>query len=734
MDINQKLLAAFQVEHIEHLEGIRACLARWEQCGELTDVDEAFRRAHSLKGAARITGFTPVEALAHRLESLFSRLRAKTLTANQAIVQVIHAALDAIEDAAACLLVGRAAADSGAVVGQLDALSNSGVQAEKSAANGAAAIDVTIPAAAVAPLAAIETVRLNAESLDRLLQSTGRLLTENMRQDALGRELAGMNGRLTEIQREWNSLQRTAAGALRRLGDIPEFAAVGRFLDFSEREMQSLTRQMRAMRTFQKQSSWSVKQLAEKLQADVRQARMIPAESEFQGFRKMLRELARDEGKEIDFHIAGLETLADRLVLQSLKDPLMHVLRNAVSHGIDSPAQRKQRGRPALGRVTLSLQTIGNRLTIEVTDDGPGLDFSRIAETAVRRKLLSEAEVASRSPQEIARLLFQTGFSTAAKITEISGRGMGLSIVYDTVTRLQGEVEILPLATGGTLLRIAAPLSISTHRLLLVQAEGQTFALPTYGIEGLHRVQVQDLESVEGRPMLLIAGQLTPLASLSQLLHGAADARIAADLLFLVVLRSGAKRLAVAVDALLDERNSLIKPLGAPADKLPLYLGGILLEDGAVCLTLNPAELVERFQPSAHAIAFQVGQPAEAWRPPTILVVDDSFTTRTLETSILETNGYTVRVAVDGLEALDLLRMEKFDLVITDVQMPRLDGFGLLEAMKREPRLARIPVIVVSSIDKREEQERGLHLGADAYIVKRKFDHQELLQVIQQIL
>jgi two-component system chemotaxis sensor kinase CheA len=384
--------------------------------------------------------------------------------------------------------------------------------------------------------------------------------------------------------------------------------------------------------------------------------------------------------------------------------------------------------------VRLELRSAGNRLTISVEDDGQGVDLAKVRETAVERGLLSAAEADAKSAGDMTRLLFQPGFSTASALTELSGRGIGLSIVYETVTRLQGEIDVRPREGGGTNFSMSVPLSIATHRLLLATARGQTFAIPSYGIDGLHRVHPREVETVVGQPMITLAGQLMPLTSLASLLDSAqAEVSLQSDLLALLVLRQGSRRLAVAVDTLLAERDSLIKPLGWPAAALSLYIGGVLLEDGGVALALNPAELIERHQP-VNASQFLSRASAEAKRTPTILVVDDSFTTRTLETSILETHGYRVRVAVDGLEALTHLRSDKIDLVISDIQMPRLDGFGLLEEMKRDSRLARIPVIVVSSVDNQADQERGLRLGADAYIVKKKFDHQDLLKTIQQIL
>jgi two-component system chemotaxis sensor kinase CheA len=470
----------------------------------------------------------------------------------------------------------------------------------------------------------------------------------------------------------------------------------------------------------------------------------VPAESVYSGFRKMVRDLASQEGKEIEFRVAGLDVQADRQVLQALKDSLMHILRNAVYHGIEPPEERRQRGKKPIGQVALLLQTRGNRLEIRLEDDGRGLDPGQIAEQAVARGLLNQEQAESAGLEELLPLLFRPGFSTAAGVTELAGRGMGLSVVQEAVARLQGEVCVSCASpnrpAGGTCVSLSVPLAVSAHRLLLVSCAGQTFAVPFHSIQELSRVRRQDVETAAGRPMLLLGGELLPFHPLADLL-GLADARGEnasqnGDVLTVMVLSVGQRRLAVAVDALVEESHSLLRDLDAPA-RADLWLGAILREDRSVVLVLSPAALLQ-IQPSAVSVREPVPiegkERVPAVEVATILVVDDSLTTRTLEKSILEAHGYRVRLALDGAEALNQLRHEPADLVITDIQMPHLDGFGLLAAMKKEPRLARIPVIVVTSQERREDQERGLSLGADAYIVKRKFDHEDLLQTVRQLL
>jgi two-component system chemotaxis sensor kinase CheA len=506
-----------------------------------------------------------------------------------------------------------------------------------------------------------------------------------------------------------------------------------------ERQAHSVARQARTTRGLHHRSSWNMRQLGKQLQSDVWQARMVPAESLLEGYRKMMRDLARDEGKEIEFRATSAGVRADRRVLEALKDPIMHLLRNAVSHGIESAPERIAKGKNRSGLVTLRVDANGQRLTVTIQDDGRGVDLARVIEVAVRDGILSEADAAHRSPQELIRILFRPGFSTSAAVTSLSGRGMGLSVVYEAIRRLQGDLDLQPVAGGGTVISLSVPLSIATHRLVVVHCGNQVFAIPILGIERLERIKLSEIETIEGKPVVVLDSQPVPLASIHGLLGlEPSSNRTDSDRIQVVILRSGGHRIALAVDTVLREIDAVIQDLGPAAGCGGRISSGVVLDGGAIAFVVNPMELIEsavqsRSQLQALSFAKPTAPVAEP-TPAAILVVDDSMTTRALEKSILEAHGYRVRVAVDGAEALVSLRQEKADLVIADIEMPRLNGFGLIEAMKQDRALRDIPVIIVSSVEHREDQERGLALGVDAYIVKRKFDQAELLGAIHQIL
>jgi two-component system, chemotaxis family, sensor kinase CheA len=740
--IRQKLAAIFQGEHAEHLEHIRSILALLESVGGTegrTELDEAFRRAHSLKGAARAVDLDAVEGLASGLETLFSRVREGTMLLDLRMTRVIHQVLDASEDCVAAFRDSRVPEEpSDALRAMNDLL---GIEEAPGARRD---LDIAVPdipravefpanrgdaPSALASLQPGDMVRLPAENLDRLVRSTGQILMETMRQANVSMELSALDGQIAEMAAELARFRKASAASLWSLSTLPEYGPVIRYVGLVGQKVRALAVQSSSVRLLQQRSALDNRRSAEQLQRDVWNARMSPAEDLFEGFRKMVRDLARDKKKQVDFRLTGSSVRADRMVLQALKDPVMHLLRNAISHGIESPEERSEQGKSPVGLLTLRVDSERGRLLVEVEDDGRGVDLNKVA------NLLPNAELEAHSPEELARVIFRPGFSTSSTVGDLSGRGMGLSVVYEAVHRLQGEVDLRPKDGPGASFLLSVPLSVSTSHLLLLSAAGQTFGIPTHAIERLYRVPRESVKTVEGKPVVNLDGQAVSLFGLANLLRvGNNSSSIRGDLLPVMVLRSGSRRVAIWADEFLSERDALIQDLGMALPDSGNISGGALSREGTVFVVLNPSGLVESCAPSAATALPQTAIPEQDVIAPGILVVDDSITSRSLERSILEAHGYRVRVAVDGLDALDLLRAEKADLIITDIQMPRMDGFDLVAAIKEDSGLKSIPVIIVSSLESPEDQKRGMLLGADAYVVKRKFDQTELLDAIRQMI
>jgi len=731
--LHQKLLATFRVEHAEHVSSIRTLVERLSEGGPANpagDLDEMFRRAHSLKGAARAVDLRAVEQLAHRLETLFSRVREGVLPVDKTVVDVVHLVLNTTEDLTASTGGSQTPAECDAALKAIEQVLGIEIKPKGMSSSQAA------PGAPPAPVfSAPETVRVGTQELDQLLVSSAQLVAERLRQGLITEHLKRLGEQVGSMAQEWERVGQESSAALRQADPRPGLARLARHIESERGRARSLARQLRSVRLVQQSGAWQLRVASEQVQDDVCRTRLVPAESLFEGFPKMVRDLARDSGKEVEFRATGLDTRADRMVLQTLKDPVMHLLRNAVSHGIESPEERHRAGKKPKGLLQLRLESHGRQLSIDVEDDGKGLDAGGITKAAIEKGFLSAEQAKACSPRDFFRLLFAPGFSTSLSATALAGRGMGLSVVREAVNHLQGEVDLSPGEKLGAVIRLSVPLVVSTQHVVIVACCGQRFAIQSRSVQRLHRISLAEIETIEGKAALRIAGSIVPVFSLASLLD-LGDITVArdGDALSVLVIRSGSRRIAVGVDAFLDHQDALIKDLGFPGGAGRKVFGGVLLPDGSVCIVLNPAELVETSRHSGRPLNLSERKKTQERNAPSILVVDDSLTTRALEKGILETQGYRVRLAVDGLEALMQLRLQPADLVITDLQMPRMDGFELVAEMKKDKQLTGIPVIVVSSMESVQDRERGLALGVDAYVVKKKFDQKELLEVIRQIL
>jgi two-component system, chemotaxis family, sensor kinase CheA len=733
---DRTLLDIFAAEQAEHVGRIRATM---EALGAAPPdargpaLDEILRRAHTLKGAARAVGLETTERVAHTLEAMIGRVRDGAIPLDDRTAAVIRRGLESIEDVLASALAGRDEPDASAFRQAAEALPGN---SPAPAAVPAPPSPATPPAPAAAPAA--EFVRVNAARVDRLIRSASQLVAASHAQSAVEARTAAYLRDAGDTLAEYQRLRRQSIPYVREHQEDPQFAPLRECLEYIDERLRMLSADARDAAAAGRQRSWEMsRETADLYQAAIR-VRMIPAESVFAAFGAMVREIAHQEGKQVDFRAEGMEAQADRVVLQALKDPVMHLLRNAVSHGIESPEDRRRAGKPPAGTIRLRVVSVGDRLNLFVEDDGRGLDLRAVAAKAVKRGLLTEEEAESLAPGDVAKLILRPGFSTSDVATRLSGRGMGLSVVEQTVGQLQGEVQIHPRAGRGFEIAISAALSISLQHVLLVAVDGRTYGLPARSVQRLVRIRPAELQQIENRDVVVLDSRPVPLVRLSALLGVEESASGSEDeqnpVIRAAVMNSGQQIAAVVVDGFVDDREAVVKDLGLNGELAGMTAGGVPLEDGSVAILLNPAAIFARLQELGRQPGFQ-RSPEQPQRPARrILVVDDSITTRSLEKSILEANGYSVRLAVDGVEALEQLSAELVDLVITDVAMPRMDGLQLLQQLKKRKETEHIPVIVVTSLESREDQQRGLSLGADAYIVKRKFDQLELLRTVRQIL
>jgi two-component system chemotaxis sensor kinase CheA len=464
--------------------------------------------------------------------------------------------------------------------------------------------------------------------------------------------------------------------------------------------------------------------------------RMMPFETIVAGFQRMVRDLARDTEKQIYLDIVGAGVDIDKTVLDALKDPLMHLLRNAIDHGIESPAQRERAGKSPTGRIELVVEQRGSEIVVRVTDDGRGVDPHRVRQAAVKSGLLTEQEAAAIGDEEIKSYIFQSGLTTSEKVTALSGRGVGMDVVRDRIEGLRGRVSLHSVLGQGTAVTLNVPVSLTRIRCIQLQVGAEEYAIPSAMVVRMDTLKRSEVFTAEGHDMVLINERPMPLVSLGAILDApATESARSEDAATILALRGADRVVAFEVDMLTSEQELVLKPLGRELARAPYVAGAALLGTGDAIVVLDANDLVRKASGAAlPRRRIGIFTPTPTHRRVRVLVVDDSITTRTLEKNILETAGFDVYVAIDGVEGWATMAEVDFDVVIVDVEMPNMNGLELTRRIKEHPHTKDIPVILLTSLGKPEQREAGLRAGADAYLVKSRFDQGELLETIQAVI
>lgn len=695
-------------------------------------LDRAFRAVHTIKGSARMLGFDPIAQLAHALEHVLGDLREGRRVPERTLIDLLLQGGD---------LVTRLTAE----IPQLSAATLAHLPDFLQALRAISPAIPSVPPPTPQPVSpepsspidtplrtTRQTVRVRIDRLDRLFNLAGELTIEQQSLAELGTELEQLYALVSRQQRallaleqelarlRFSSTQRQALDArLSALRDVQ-----GILVDRVQNQRENLDRYLSRQHL-----------LVKDLEQEVMAVRLLPIATIFNSLPRLVRDLATATGKQAALEIRGETTELDRKVLELISDPLVHLIRNAVDHGLEPPDERIAQGKPPTGLIQVSAESSGNEVRISIQDDGRGIDPARIRNRAIELGLLTAGRADQLDTQETLDLIFQPGFSTATNVTEISGRGVGMDIVRANLLELGGQVRIDSTIGQGTIITLTIPLTLITSRVVIVQVGQHHLALPAVTIRSILWVQRDQIQFIDGQPTFAHQQRTISLLSLAELLAIPADSpltryrRVPA-----VLLKTRQHRVALLVDDVIDEREAVIKPLGPLFARRPALSGAVQSGDGRLVLLINPLYLVEgngyRPKPAATAIK-PVAEPIRTAR---LLVVDDSFTTRELLRSILQSAGYDVTVAIDGADALDRLRSTPYDLVVSDIEMPRVDGFTLTTRIRNELALVDLPVILITSLASEEHRRRGLEVGAQAYIVKSQFNQDSLLNVIQQLL
>jgi two-component system, chemotaxis family, sensor kinase CheA len=727
----QTLRATFKVEAAEHLQTIGAGLLALEKAPEAAErlpiIEAVFRAAHSLKGAARAVSFTDVESICQSLESVFASWKRGESAPNAKALDVTHRALDEIAAMLDVVPAPRAA--------------SAGAQATLAAQPPKAP---TLSASGATKTADTETVRISVNALDRRLLEAEELLAAKLTANARAAEITALLGQLEQWRKECLRIQ-PQARALRRATEqhdattIPASVAKGltEFVDWNNDHLRSFEARVTALRRAADHDRLAVGKLVDDMLENSKKLLMLPLATFGLLLPKTVRDLCRDQGKEADLVIHGEDVRIDKRILEEIKDPLIHLLRNCVDHGIEPPDARQSARKPPRATILLSVtQVNGNQVEIALQDDGSGIDVDKVKASAIKRGLLTADAAASLRAEAALRLVFEPDVSTSPMITQVSGRGLGLAIVREKTEKLGGRVTIESTRGAGTTIRMLLPLTLATFRGVIIECAQRLFIVPTAQIERAIRFRPADVQSVENRETLSLQGRTIALADLSQVLglpaarQNGSEEPIARPALILGV---GEQRVAFAVDAIVDEREVLVKRLARPLSRVRNIAGATVLGSGEVAPILNVTDLLKsarHVSSSTRAAPTITPATAPAKR---VLVAEDSITSRMLIKGILESAGYDVRTAVDGMDAFTSLRSERFDVLVSDVEMPRLNGFDLTARVRGDRNLSELPVILVTALESREDRERGIDVGASAYLVKSDLDQSNLLEALRRL-
>ena len=753
------LLELFSLEAEAQTQVLSAGLLALERNPTQADQLEAcMRAAHSLKGAARIVGVDAGVSVAHVMEDCLVSAQEGRLRLHPEHIDALLQGTDLLMRIATPGSENVGPADIDAYVTHLNELLDPSAIVTPRFAPPAFDVSQLLlaPTSVVAaPLIEPEppmqpepaepeparrpqrltesgerVLRVTAERLNSLLDLSSKSLVETQR----------LKPYLMALHR----LKRIQSTSLRALDTLSEqLKAAG----FSHDVEEVLTEARRSLAESQHLLSeqtaeldefgWQTGQRAQLLYDTALACRMRPFADVLVGQERMVRDLGRALGKQIRLEIEGEKTQVDRDVLEKLEAPLTHLLRNAVDHGIESPEQRLLAGKSAEGTIRLRVSHQAGLLALELSDDGAGVDLTRLRRTIVERQLSTAETVAQLSEEELLTFLFLPGFSLRDTVTEVSGRGVGLDAVQHMVRLLRGAIVLEQASGQGSRFQLEVPLTLSVVRSLVVEVADEAYAFPLAHIERMRDLLPDDIVQVEGRQHFWHEGRHVGLVAASQLLQRP-PSQSDDETLKVVVIRERDAVYGVAVERFIGERTLVVLPLDPRLGKVQDISAGALLDDGSPVLIVDVEDMLRSVDKLLNTgrlerIDRRNRHTAELTRK-RILVVDDSLTVRELQRKLLINRGYEVAVAVDGMDGWNALRAEHFDLLITDIDMPRMDGIELVTLLRRDNRLQSMPVMVVSYKDREEDRRRGLDAGADYYLAKASFHDDALLDAVVELI
>lgn len=720
----------FVDEARERLQSLNHALLRLEEAPGSADIlADVFREAHSLKGSAQMLGFVDISQIAHQLEELFVAARRDARIIDARAFDLVFRAIDVITGRVEALARGIVApvdtTELGDSLAAMAATTTAAVTEESARPSQDVVRDSSPPVVAPASGRRVprpgQSFRVPLEKLEGLTNLAPEMVLQSLKASDRHDELRQVEGSLNRLK-----------DRLREVRLVPTHKARGAELGEYADALEVINRRLRAVLADVSDDRVRLSLITEELRQHVIELTMLPLATVFDAFPRAVRDLARSFDKDVELTITGRDTELDKRIIEQVADPLIHLIRNAIDHGIETPAERISQGKTASGTVLISAEQNGNRILVTVRDDGRGINAADLRVAAVRKGIGSAAELKLWTDEQLLDLIFAPGFSTKTLATNISGRGVGMDVVRVVVDGLGGAVRVESQPGRGTSVVLDLPLSLALLRVVLVEVNDQLFGIPTAPVRRIQRLSLADTPQLLQGRLLAVDGETIPVAALTTLLD--LPSAVAAEQTALVVEARGG-RFGVIVHAVRAELELVFKELRGPVVKQQTFAGAALLGNGEIVPILDVQALFAIAMRTAAVYSARPPAPAPAARRSArVLVVDDSLVASELERGILLAAGYDTQIAHDGLEALEVLRQTDWDLVISDVDMPRMDGFELTACVRADARLCEIPVIIVSSRDSAEHRRRGFEVGANAYVSKREFDQTQILETVRRLI
>jgi chemosensory pili system protein ChpA (sensor histidine kinase/response regulator) len=804
-EVGPEILEFFQPEAEEHLQVVSDCLISLEGNNNPEEINRLFRAIHTVKGSAAQVGLKRLGAIAHRVEDLIGRLRDGEIEPSPAVVDICLESIDVLKKT-----LHQQWADESEMRNGVDSLLNriaefAPIEVEEAFAGQIAAAEtleqvhqqIATPVAArktskqiAAPAQSAKSVRIALERLDRMMNTVGELVINRTRMvgrvaeleklvDTLSFSKERLQGKVNEFQEkyEFNKISSSRNISSWKAATTPQrltsaAAGDGLFDDFSELEMDRyddfniLSRSMAEISADVNEVLTQLEgyigrvegdideftKLAHHLQDEFTAARMVPIGTLYSRLSRAVRDAAQSAGKQVDLDFVGNETELDNNIIQQISDPLVHLVRNSVAHGIERAEARRSADKSEVGTVSLRAYHRGNHIYIEVEDDGGGIDYARVKHAAIERGLVSHDTADRLTERDLREMLFHPGFSTAHSKTELAGRGVGLDVVRANLNALNGEVEIQSTSGSGTKFTLKVPLTLIISPALFVRCGGTSFALPLAVVEEIRRIRADEIEDIGGKLLTKVRDVVTEVVRLDSYL-GLPPLEPINGYFRMVVANTGNRQIGLVVEEVLGKDEIVIKSLGEYLRRVKLFPGTTIAPDGSLILLIDlnrmvAAEPNERRILQASASAARVFAPgSEAIARGTIptdaidrveherviVVADDSISVRKFVGRMLEKNGYRVKLAADGLEAAELVAQHGCHLVITDLEMPRMTGYELMVQLRQNPTTRRIPVMVVTSRAGAKHRDRAIKEGATSFLTK-PVQEDQLIAAVEQLI